>query len=167
MSFRIFILILFALFLTAYSCASKEEKLEMNKAAVDQIKDNLKGAKEVQGLFVKGENRSRFRGYFQDDELLIINEDVSIGYWSGSTNIYFVKDGDFIHYTQKEVGTDGPQSRNKRMINVEIYFDGKNVLEATKVINQKSVDISREEIDGILDHFEALKSAVYDVKPNN
>lgn len=166
MSLRIFILIFVTFFLTAYSCASKEEVLEKNKAAVEEIKDNLKGAKEVQGFLVKGEDRSRFRGYFQNDELLLINEDVSIGYWSGSTNIYFIKDGDFIHYTQKEVGTDGPQSRNKRMINIEIYFDGKNVLEAIKVINQKNVDISRDEINGILDHFEALKSAVYDVKPN-
>ncbi|GMU95659.1 MULTISPECIES: hypothetical protein [Ignavibacterium] len=156
MNIKTILFISFLFFLTAYSCASREEKVELIKQEVEVIKNKTDKAQMLTGVFVQGENRSNFRAYFDDNDLIYIYEDLAKGYWSGVTNLYFFKDDELIYLSQKEVGFEGPDSKTKRSVEVEIYFDGENVLESSKKLKGQFVDIPREEINEILSHTKKL-----------
>ncbi len=124
MNIKYYFLVSYLILLTAYSCASREEKVELIKQEVEVIKNKADNAEMFTGLFVEGENRSNFRAYFDKDDLIYIYEDLSRGYWSGITNLYFFKDDELIYFSQKEVGFESTESKSKRSIEIEIYFNG-------------------------------------------
>ncbi|MCX8104866.1 MAG: hypothetical protein N3D80_03210 [Ignavibacterium album] len=165
MSIKTILFVSFLFLLTAYSCASREEKVELIKQEVEVIKNKADKAEMFTGLFVAGENRSNFRAYFDNDELIYIYEDLSKGYWSGVTNLYFFKDEELIYLSQKEVGFEGPDSKTKRSIEVEIYFDGDEVLESSKKLKGQFVDIPQEEIKEIIDHTKKLLEVAKSINP--
>ncbi len=70
-----------------------------------------------------------------------------------------------IYFSQKEVGFEGPNSKNKRSIEVEIYFDGLNVLESSKKLKGQFVDIPQEEITDILQHTKKLMEVAKALNP--
>lgn len=165
MNIKFSIIVSFLFLLTAYSCASREEKIELIKQEVEVIKNKTDNAEMYTGLFVQGENRSNFRAYFDDNDLIYIYEDLAKGYWSGVTNLYFFKNDELIYFSQKEVGFEGPNSKNKRSIEVEIYFDGQNVLESSKKLKGQFVDIPQEEITDILQHTKKLMEVAKALNP--
>lgn len=165
MNIKFSIIVSFLFLLTAYSCASREEKIELIKQEVEVIKNKTDKAEMYTGLFVQGENRSNFRAYFDDKDLIYIYEDLAKGYWSGVTNLYFFKNDELIYFSQKEVGFEGPNSKNKRSIEVEIYFDGQNVLESSKKLKGQFVDIPQEEITDILQHTKKLMEVANALNP--
>lgn len=165
MNIKFSIIVSFLFLLTAYSCASREEKIELIKQEVEVIKNKTDKAEMYTGLFVQGENRSNFRAYFDDNDLIYIYEDLAKGYWSGVTNLYFFKNDELIYFSQKEVGFEGPNSKNKRSIEVEIYFDGQNVLESSKKLKGQFVDIPQEEITDILQHTKKLMEVAKALNP--
>ncbi|AFH48786.1 Hypothetical protein IALB_1075 [Ignavibacterium album JCM 16511] len=165
MNIKFSIIVSFLFLLTAYSCASREEKIELVKQEVEMIKNKADKAEMYSGLFVQGENRSNFRAYFDDKDLIYIYEDLAKGYWSGVTNLYFFKYDELIYFSQKEVGYDGPDSKNKRSIELELYFDGQNVLESSKKLKGQFVDIPQEEISEILNHTKKLVEVAKALNP--
>lgn len=165
MNIKYSLLVSFLFLLTAYSCASREEKVELIKQEVEVIKIKTDKAEMYAGLFVQGENRSNFRAYFDGKDLIYIYEDMAKGYWSGATNLYFFKDDELIYFSQKEVGFDGPDSKSKKSVEIEIYFDGQNVLESSKKLKGQFVDIPQEEIDEILGHTKKLMEVAKALNP--
>lgn len=165
MNIKYSIIVSFLFLLTAYSCASREEKIELIKQEVEVIKIKTNNAEMYTGLFVEGENRSNFRAYFKGKDLIYIYEDLAKGYWSGVTNLYFFKDDELIYFSSKEVGFEGLNSKNKRSIEIEIYFDGQNVLESTKKLKGELVDIPQEQITDILQHTKKLMEVAKSVNP--
>lgn len=156
MNIKAGIFALIILLFTAFSCASREEKIELIDQEVEIIKNKTDNAEMFSGIFVQGENRSNFRAYFDGKKLIYIFEDLSKGYWSGATNLYFFKNDELIFFSQKEVGFEGPNSKTKRSIEIQIYLDGDNVLDSSKKLKGQLVDISQEEVREILNHTEKL-----------
>lgn len=165
MNIKYWLIVSFVFLLTAYSCASREEKIELIKQEVEVIKNKTDKAEMYTGLLVQDENRSNFRAYFDDKDLIYIYEDLSKGYWSGVTNLYFFNDDELIYFSQKEVGFEGPDSKNKRSIELELYFDGQNVLESSKKLKGQFVDIPQEEISEILNHTKKLVEVAKALNP--
>lgn len=166
MNIRYISLILLFFLLTAYSCASREEKVEMIKQEVEVIKNKADKSEMYTGVFVEGEKRSNFRAYFDDKDLIYIFEDMAKGYWSGVTNLYYFKDDELIYFYQKEVGFEDANSKNKRSIELEIYFDGENVLDSSKKIKGQFVDVPQEEINEILQHKNKLLEVARTLNPS-
>jgi len=160
----LFLVSIFTVF-TAFSCASREERIELIKQEVDLILKKTDKAEMFKGLFVEGENRSNFRAYFDDKDLIFINEDLAKGYWSGVTNLYYFKDDELIYFSQKEVGFESAESKNKRIIEIEIYFDSGKILDSTKKLKGQFVDIPQEEIQQILSHAKKLQEVAKNLNP--
>ncbi|WP_337872445.1 hypothetical protein [Ignavibacterium sp.] len=165
MNIKILLLVSIFTVFTAFSCASREERIELIKQEVEAILKKTDIAEMITGLFVEGENRSNFRAYFDNEDLIFINEDLSKGFWSGVTYHYYLKDDELIYLSQKEVGFEGPDSKNKRTIVIEIYFDGEEVLDAVKKFEGQYTDIPREEIDLILSHAKKIKEVAKNLNP--
>ncbi|MEJ5262904.1 MAG: hypothetical protein WHT45_09505, partial [Ignavibacterium sp.] len=87
------------------------------------------------------------------------------GFWSGVTNLYYFKNDELIYFSQKEVGFESRDSKTKRSIEIEIYFDGDEVLDAVKKLKGQLVDIPREEIDSILNHAKKIKEVAKNINP--
>jgi hypothetical protein len=151
--------------LNAFSCASREERIELIKQEVEVILKKTDKAEFFTGLFVEGENRSEFRAYFDDKDLIFINEDLAKGFWSGVTNLYYFKNDELIFFSQKEVGFEGPDSKNKRTIEIEIYFDGENILDSTKKLKGQLVDLPQEEIQQIINHSKKIQEVAKNLNP--
>lgn len=166
MNIKYLAIVSFLFLLTAYSCASREEKVELIKQEVEVIKNKTDKAEMYTGIFVQDQNRSNFRAYFDNNELIYIYEDLSKGYWSGVTNLYFLKDEELIYLSQKEVGFEGPDSKTKRSIEIEIYFDGNDVLESSKKLKGQYVDIPQEELKELIDHSKKLLEVAKALNPN-
>lgn len=165
MNIKILLLVSIFTVFTAFSCASRDERIELIKQEVEVILKKTDNAEMFNGLFVEGENRSNFRAYFDNEELIFINEDQAKGFWSGVTNLYYFKNDELIYLSQKEVGFEGPNSKTKRSIEIEIYFDGDEVLDAVKKLKGQLVDIPREEIDSILNHVKKIKEVAKNINP--
>lgn len=165
MNIKILLLVSIFTVFSAFSCASREERIELIKQEVEVILKKTDNAEMITGLFVEGENRANFRAYFDDDNLIFINEDLAKGFWSGVTNLYYFKNDELIYFSQKEVGFESRDSKTKRSIEIEIYFDGDEVLDAVKKLKGQLVDIPREEIDSILDHAKKIKDVAKNLNP--
>lgn len=165
MNIKILLLLSIFTVFTAFSCASREERIELIKQEVEVILKKTDNAEMLTGLFVEGENRSNFRAYFDNEELIFINEDLAKGFWSGVTNLYYFKNDELIYFSQKEVGFESRDSKTKRSIEIEIYFDGDEVLDAVKKLKGQLVDIPREEIDSILNHAKKIKEVAKNINP--
>lgn len=165
MNLKIIVLVLLLFILPANSCASREELIELIKQEVELIKNQSDNAEMFTGLFVQGENRSSFRAYFLNDELIFIYEDMAKGFWSGVTNLYYFKGEELIYFSQNEVGFESASSKNKRKVEVEIFFDGENILESSKKIKGQVVDISQEEIRDIIEHKNKLVDVAKSINP--
>lgn len=166
MNIKTILFVSFIFLLTAYSCASREEKIELINQEVEVIKKKTDNAEMHSGVFVRGENKSNFRAYFDGKKLIYIFEDMSKGFWSGSTNLYYFSGDDLIYFTQKEVGFSGPDSKTKRSVEIEAWFEDGKILEAVKKIRGQVVDISQEEVQEILEHSEKLLEVAKAINPN-
>lgn len=154
-------------FLILISCASKEEKLQNYKNYVQNISDTLKFEDGFNTIKVIGEKRSIFRSYFLGDELVFINEDLSIGNRGTSANKYFFKDNVLIHYSEHSIfmEPDSSGKKSKFQIKGSIYFDGKTVLEAERFKTEGIIEFSKVEIKAILEQSELLKELAIKNRP--
>lgn len=161
------IIILLLPFFILISCASKEEKLQNYKDYVQNISDTLKFEDGFNTIKVIGEKRSIFRSYFIEDDLVFINEDVSIGNRGTSANKYFFKDDILIHYSEHSIfmQPDSTGRKSKFQIKGSIYLDGKNVLEAERFRTEGMIDFSSEEIESVIDHSKLLQELAKKNRP--
>ncbi len=157
MANKVLIIMIF-LGLVFQSCASKEERLEKQKAKVEEIKDNLNNERGAKLFYSSDTTNSSFTYFTVDGEIVIINEEMYIGNSGHSLNLHFYNNDKIIHtelkqmfYERKEKGFD------KQPINIKIYFDyNGDVLAAEKVRKKKMVEMTEEEQQNILNHSQKL-----------
>lgn len=162
----ILFLILFVTFFTP-SCASQEEKLTLAKQQVDIINNKLDKAEMITGLMFRGENRYSYRAYFVDDKLVYIFSDINLGSRSSATNFYYFQKGNLIYLNHQEVGFDPIQKKRKRSINTEVYFDGNEVLESIKTVSGNYAEVTKEEIEEILEDAKSLYNSAKEKKESS
>ena len=158
---------LFLGFVLIISCASKDEKLQNYKDYIKKISDEMKVEDGVKTIKVIGERRSIFSSYFINDDLVFINEDVSIGNRGSSANQYYFKDNKLINYNQRTLlmKDDSLNITTKTMINLELFLDGKEILESQYWIGIVQTVLVEKDIDNIIDHAELLKELAIKNKP--
>lgn len=159
----IFLILLFLTFFSP-SCASQEEKLTLAKQEVEIINSKLDKAEMVTGLMFRGKNRYAYRAYFLDNKLVYIFSDINIGSRSASTNFYYFHKGNLIYLSQQEVGFDPVENKRKRSVKTDIYFDGKEVLDAVRIVSGKYAEVTKEEIDEVQEEAEKLYNAAIEKK---
>lgn len=154
-------------FLLLISCASKDERLQNYKEYVQKIADSLKFEDGFNTIKVIGEKRSIFRSYFIDDELVFINEDMSIGNRGSSANKYFFKDDDLIYFEENSLFMypDSTGKKGKYQIKGSIYFDGNEILEIERFKTEGVTEYTKEDIDTILSHSKLLQESAKKNRP--
>lgn len=158
---------LFLGFTLITSCASKDEKLQNFKDYVQKISKEIKFEDGFNTIKVLGERRSIFRSYFLNDELVFINEDLSIGDRGSSVNQYYFKNGQLIRYNQKTIlmRDDSLNIKTKTMIVLGMFLDGKTVLEPEYWIGDAQSVIVENDVEKIVNHANLLKELAEKNRP--
>lgn len=153
-----YLIAFFLLFVLIISCASKDEKLQNYKDYVQKVSSQLKVEEGFSTIKVLGERRSIFSSYYLENQLVYINEDMSIGNRGSSANHYYFKDGRLIHYTQNTIlmRDDSLNISTKTMINLGMYLDGKILLESEYWIGGTQKVITESDIERVITHSELL-----------
>lgn len=151
------------------ACASKDEKLLNYKTYVQKISNIVKYEDGFNTIKVIKEKRSIFRSYFLEDELVFINEDLSIGNWGTSANSYFYKNNELIYYTENGIYRiiDSTNKINKFQIRGSIYFDGNEILEAERTKSYGTIEYTQDDVKGIIEHSILLRELARKNKPRN
>lgn len=160
---------LFLGFVLIISCASKDEKLQNYKDYIKKISDEIKVENGFKTIKVFGERRSIFSTYFVDDDIVFINEDVSIGNRGSSANQYYFKDNQLINYNQRTLlmRDDSLNIKSKTMINLELFLDGKEILESEYWIGSVQTVLVEKDVDNIINHSTLLKALAIKNRPRN
>jgi hypothetical protein len=158
---------LFLGFTLITSCASKDEKLQNFKDYVQKISKEIKFEDGFNTIKVLGERRSIFRSYFLNDELVFINEELSIGNRGSSVNQYYFKSGQLIRYSQKTIlmRDDSLNIKTKTMIVLGMFLDGKTVLEPEYWIGDNQSVIVEKDVENIVNHSNLLKELAEKNRP--
>jgi len=156
-------------FLMIISCASSEEKLQNIKDYVVKLSAEIKFEDGFDAIKVRGEKRSRFRSYYQNNELVFINEDMNIGNRGDSANKYFFRNGILVYYKEDTIlkKDDSLNVYGKTPLRTEIYFDGNSVLQSERIIKGVLLPLSDKEINSIIEHSKILKELADINKPEN
>jgi hypothetical protein len=155
-------------FVLIISCASKDEKLQNYKDYIQKISNEIKFEDGFNTIKVLGERRSIFRSYFLNDELVFINEDVSIGNRGSSANQYYFKDDKLINYTQKTllVKDDSLNITTKTMITLSMILDDRMILQSDYWIGGVQTTVVESEVEKIVSHSVLLKELAEKNRPN-
>lgn len=158
---------LFLGFALIISCASKDEKLQNYKDYIQKIANEIKFEDGFNTIKVIGERRSIFRSYFLNDELVFVNEDVTIGNRGSSANQYYFKDKKLINYTQKTLlmKDDSLNITTKTMVTLEMFLDGKIILESDYWIGGVKTPVVESDVEKIISHSELLKELAEKNRP--
>lgn len=161
------ILTVFVSLLIIISCASKDEQIQTIKDYVDKISAEIKFEDGFDAIKVRGEKRSRFRSYYQNNELVFINEDMNIGIRGNSSNKYFFRNGELVYFSEQTILSkdDSLKINTKTMIKSEVYFDTNIELFSERIINGTLIPFSDLEIKSILEHSQILKDLADITKP--
>lgn len=158
---------LFLGFVLIISCASKDEKLQNYKDYIQKIANEIKYEDGFNTIKVLGERRSIFRSYFLNDELVFVNEDVSIGNRGSSANQYYFKDNDMIHYSQKTLlmRDDSLNITTKTMITLVMSLDKKLILESEYWIGGVQTTVFENDVEKVINHAALLKELAEKNRP--
>ena len=141
------------------SCASKDEKLQTIKDYVAKISSETKIEDGFDLIKVEGEKRAIYRAYYQEEELVFINENLDIGIRGKSSNRYFFRHNELVYYSEQTIllYDDSLKINKKTMLKSDIYFDGANVLESERIISGTVTPLSDKENLSIIEHSKVLK----------
>jgi len=158
---------LFLGFALIISCASKDEKLQNYKDYVQKISNEIKFEDGFNTIKVLGERRSIFRSYFINDEVVFINEDVSIGNRGSSVNHYYFKDNQLISYEAKTIlmKDDSLNITTKTMITLGMFLDDKIILESDYWIGGVQTTVVESDVEKVISHAKLLKELAEKNKP--
>ena len=162
-----YIISIFLSFAFIISCASKEEKLKNYKDYIEKISSELKFEDGFDIIKVIGERRSRARSYYLNDELVFINENVSIADRGTSSIKYFFKDGNLINYSEKTMlmKDDSLNIKSKTLINLDLYLDDKSILESEYLFAGIQKSLAESDVNRIIEHAIVLKELSEKNKP--
>lgn len=158
---------LFLVFVLLISCASKDEKLQNNKEYVQKIANEIKYEDGFNTIKVIGERRSIFRSYFLNDELVFINEEISIGNRGNSVNHYYFKDDQLVSYEEKTIlmKDDSLKITTKTMITLWMILDNKIALESNYWLGSIQTTVGESDIEKIINHAALLKELAKKNRP--
>ena len=162
--YSIFLFLGFALII---SCASKDEKLQNYKDYVQKISNEIKFEDGFKTIKVLGERRSIFRSNIINDEVVFINEDVSIGNRGSSVNHYYFKDNQLISYEAKTIlmKDDSLNITTKTMITLGMFLDDKIILESDYWIGGVQTTVVESDVEKVISHAKLLKELAEKNKP--
>ncbi len=158
---------LFLGFVLVISCASKDEKLQNYKDYIQKIANEIKFEDGFNTIKVLGERRSIFRSYFLNDELVFINEDVSIGNRGSSANQYYFKNNKLINYTQKTLmmKDDSLNITTKTMITLAMFLDNRLILESDYWIGGVQTTVVENDVEKVINQAALLKGLAEKNRP--
>lgn len=158
---------LFLGFALIISCASIDEKLQNYKDYIKKIANEIKYEDGFNTIKVLGERRSIFRSYFMNDEVVFINEDVSIGNRGSSVNHYYFKDNQLISYEAKTIlmKDDSLNITTKTMITLGMFLDDKIILESDYWIGGVQTTVVESDVEKVISHAKLLKELAEKNKP--
>ena len=158
---------MFLSFVLIISCASKDEKLQNYKDYIKKIANEIKYEDGLNTIKVLGERRSIFRSYFLNDELVFINEDVSIGNRGSSVNHYYFKDDQLISYEEKTflMKDDSLNITSKTMITLGMILDDRIIFESNYWIGGIQKVIVESDVETVISHAKLLKELAEKNKP--
>ena len=151
---------LFLVFVLIISCASKDEKLQYNKDYIQKIANEIKFEDGFNTIKVIGDRRSIFRSYFINDELVFINEEVTIGDRGNSVNHYYFKDGQLVSYEEKTLlmRDDSLNITAKTMITLSMILDDRIILQSEYWIGSAQTTVVENDVEKVISHAELLKT---------
>jgi hypothetical protein len=154
-------------FVLIISCASKDEKLQNYKDYIKKVSDEIKFEDGFNTIKVIGERRSIFRSYFINDELVFINEEVSIGNRGSSVNHYYFKDDRLISYEQKTIlmQDDSLNITTKTMVTLWMILDESITLESDYWIGGVKTTVVENDVEKVMSHAKLLKELAEKNRP--
>jgi hypothetical protein len=158
---------LFLVFVLIISCASKDEKLQNNKDYIQKIANEIKFEDGFNTIKVVGERRSIFRSYFLDDELVFVNEEVTIGNRGNSVNHYYFKGGQLVSFEEKTIlmKDDSLNITAKTMITLSMILDDKIILQSEYWIGGVQTTVVENDVEKIINHAAILKDLAEKNRP--
>lgn len=158
---------LFLVFVLIVSCASKDEKLQNYKDYIQKIANEIKFEDGFNTIKVIGERRSIFRSYFLNDELVFVNEDVTIGNRGSSANQYYFKDSKLISYTQKTLlmKDDSLNITAKTMLTLSMILDDRLILQSEYWIGGVQTTVVEKDVEKVINHAALLKELAEKNRP--
>lgn len=158
---------LFLVFVLIVSCASKDEKLQNYKDYIQKISNEIKFEDGFNTIKVLGERRSIFRSYFLNDELVFVNEDVTIGNRGSSANQYYFKDSKLISYTQKTLlmKDDSLNITAKTMLTLSMILDDRLILQSEYWIGGVQTTVVEKDVEKVINHAALLKELAEKNRP--
>ena len=158
---------LFLGFVFIISCASKDEKLQNNKDYIQKIANEIKYEDGFNTIKVIGERRSIFRSYFLNDELVFVNEEVTIGNRGNSVNHYYFKGGQLVSFEEKTIlmKDDSLKITSKTMITLSMILDNSIILQSEYWIGSVQTTVVENDVEKVINHAALLKELAEKNRP--
>ncbi len=158
---------LFLVFVLVVSCASKDEKLQNYKDYIQKISNEIKFEDGFNTIKVLGERRSIFRSYFLNDELVFVNEEVTIGNRGNSVNHYYFKGGQLVSFEEKTIlmKDDSLNITAKTMLTLSMILDDRQILQSEYWIGSVQTTVVEKDVEKVINHAALLKELAEKNRP--
>lgn len=158
---------LFLGFVLIVSCASKDEKLQNYKDYIQKIANEIKFEDGFNTIKVIGERRSIFRSYFLNDELVFVNEEVTIGNRGNSVNHYYFKGGQLVSFEEKTIlmKDDSLNITAKTMLTLSMILDDRLILQSEYWIGGVQTTVVEKDVEKVINHAALLKELAQKNRP--
>ncbi len=158
---------LFLVFVLIVSCASKDEKLQNYKDYIQKIANEIKFEDGFNTIKVIGERRSIFRSYFLNDELVFVNEEVTIGNRGNSVNHYYFKGGQLVSFEEKTIlmKDDSLNITAKTMLTLSMILDDRLILQSEYWIGGVQTTVVEKDVEKVINHAALLKELAEKNRP--
>lgn len=158
---------LFLGFVLIVSCASKDEKLQNYKDYIQKISNEIKFEDGFNTIKVLGERRSIFRSYFLNDELVFVNEEVTIGNRGNSVNHYYFKGGQLVSFEEKTIlmKDDSLNITAKTMLTLSMILDDRLILQSEYWIGGVQTTVVEKDVEKVINHAALLKELAQKNRP--
>ena len=158
---------LFLVFVLIVSCASKDEKLQNYKDYIQKISNEIKFEDGFNTIKVIGERRSIFRSYFLNDELVFVNEEVTIGNRGNSVNHYYFKGGQLVSFEEKTIlmKDDSLNITAKTMLTLSMILDERLILQSEYWIGGVQTTVVEKDVEKVINHAALLKELAEKNRP--
>lgn len=158
---------LFLVFVLIVSCASKDEKLQNYKDYIQKIANEIKFEDGFNTIKVIGERRSIFRSYFLNDELVFVNEEVTIGNRGNSVNHYYFKGGQLVSFEEKTIlmKDDSLNITAKTMLTLSMILDDRLILQSEYWIGSVQTTVVEKDVEKVINHAALLKELAEKNRP--
>ena len=153
-----------------FACASKEERLQKQMGKVEEIKNKYDLERGNKLFFSNDSIRTSFTYFLDNGEIVIINEEMYTRNLGQSFNLHFYDNKNSIHTELVQMNYELQENKfDKHTADISIFFDDDgDVLESRKLVNNKLIEMDKDEISTILNHSKKiLQLSLEDFKEQN